>query len=327
MSTTTTPSQSLTSDLTVRIKSKCDIARGIVQFDLIPASGNSLPAFTAGAHIGVRVPNGLLRKYSLFSATDDLSHYSIAVKREEKGTGGSRSLIDHTAIGDELSITPPVNDFPLATHAASSLLIAGGIGITPLYSMFHEIKYHGNGRVKLIYLTRDQASTAFYDELSSPQYKSDVTIHHDNGHPDEAFDLWPPLEKPMGRHLYCCGPRPLMDAVRDMSGHWPSSNVHFEDFGTTSAAHHRDDRPLTVHLTHSHKTITVPANVTILDAVRAHGIHVSSSCESGSCGSCKTRLISGEADHRDLVLAPHEQNDYIIPCVSRAKSDAIEIDL
>lgn len=313
--------------LHVRIPHKSEIARRIFRFDLAPTASATLPPFTAGAHIGVHVPNGMTRKHSLCSPSDDVSRYTIAVKRNENSAGGSKALVDLTHEGDELTITHPSNDFPLVPQATNTLLIAGGIGITPLYAMFQYIKQHTSGRVKLIYLTRDKANTAFYDALTQADVKSDVIIHHDDGNSEKAYDLWPLLEKPMGRHVYCCSPRPLMDAVRDMTGHWPSTSVHFEDFGTTTAAHHKDDRPFRIHLARSHKTIDVPANVTILDALRAHGIHTPSSCESGSCGSCKTRLLKGEADHRDLVLAPHKQKDYIIVCVLRARGDELELDV
>jgi phthalate 4,5-dioxygenase reductase component len=314
-------------DIAVKITHKAEIATGIFRFNLAPLVLYSLPPFQAGAHIGVRVPIGITRKYSLCGSNDDLSHYTIAVKREEKGSGGSKSLIDDTHIGSELIITQPANDFSLHQQATHTLLIAGGIGITPLYAMLQELRQNPAHKVKLIYLTRNRASTAFYDELTRPELKGIVTIHHDNGNLDESFDLWPLLEKPMGRHIYCCGPRPLMDAVKDMSGHWPASSVHFEDFGSSSSPHQRDNHPFSVHLARSHKDIMVPADISILDAIRANGVYSPSSCESGSCGSCKTRLLKGKADHRDLVLAPDEQDDYIIICVSRAQNDSLELDL
>jgi phthalate 4,5-dioxygenase reductase subunit len=322
----TTADQPHPAELPVRITRKDEIAQSIFALELTSPAGTPLPSFSAGAHIGVHVPIGVMRKYSLISPAQQREHYAIAVKREENGAGGSKSLIDHTQIGDELIITAPKNDFELI-DAPSTLLIAGGIGITPLYAMFHAIKQKASGRVQLIYLTRDRASTAFYDELSAASLKAEVKIHHDNADPNKNFDLWPLLEKPMGRHLYCCGPRGLMDNVRDMSGHWPATHVHFEDFGSTPQAHRRDDRPFTLRLRRSQLSLDVPADRSILDTLRAHGIYAPSSCESGSCGSCKTPLLRGQADHRDLVLAPHEQNDYIMICVSRALGDELELDL
>jgi phthalate 4,5-dioxygenase reductase subunit len=154
-----------------------------------------------------------------------------------------------------------------------------------------------------------------------------VTIHHDEGDPARAYDLWPVLEQPKGAHVYCCGPRGLMEAVRDMTGHWPSSAVHFEDFGIGGAQATADSRPFTVRLARSGRELTVPATASLLDTLRGHGVRVASSCESGTCGSCRTGLLDGEADHRDLVLAEHERHCNIMVCVSRARSNMLVLDL
>ena len=150
-------------------------------------------------------------------------------------------------------------------------------------------------------------------------------IHHDGGDPARALDLWPVLEQPKG-HVYCCGPRGLMEAVRDMTGHWSPSAVHFEAF-TEPQKHAPDDKPFRVRLARSGAVVDVPAGTTILDAIRAAGHQAASSCESGTCGTCRTRLIAGEADHRDLVLADSERADNIMICVSRARSGELVIDM
>src|SRR5258706_107828 len=153
-----------------------------------------------------------------------------------------------------------------------------------------------------------------------------VTIHHDSGDPALAFDLWPILEKASKAHVYCCGPRPLLEAVRDMTGHWPGARVHFESFIDAAAAQTPADRAFTVRLAQSGESIEVPPGVSILEALRAHGSEVPSSSETGTCGTCKTRLIRGEADHRDLVLGDDEKSEFIMVCVSRARSGEIVID-
>jgi phthalate 4,5-dioxygenase reductase component len=155
-----------------------------------------------------------------------------------------------------------------------------------------------------------------------------VTMHHDGGDPAKAFDLWPALETPKGAHIYCCGPRGLMDAVRDMTGHWPSSAVHFEDFAAGIApAKAAADVAFTVKLAKSGLTLAVPPDKSILEVIRAAGIDAASSCESGTCGTCRTGLISGTVDHRDMVLAEHEKNSAIMICVSRAKDGELVLDL
>ncbi len=312
---------------TLRIREMSEIARDIFRFELVSPDGGDLPEFTAGAHIDVCVPNGAIRKYSLSNDPSERDRYVIAVKREHNGQGGSLSLTTDAKAGDTIRVGLPRNDFPLAKNVANFLFIAGGIGITPIISMMRHLKTTGEGRFKTYYLARSRDLTAFHDELKGPIYSGQITFHHDNGDPDQALDLWPILEKPMGRHLYCCGPRPLMEAVRDMSGHWSRAAVHFEDFGASKPAHKADDKPFKVHLARSDKTLDVPADVSILDTIRAAGIIVSSSCESGTCGSCRTRLISGDVEHRDLVLTEAEHADNLMICVSRARSGDLVLDL
>ena len=299
------------------------IAEDIHLFELRHPEGANLPEFSAGAHVSVKVPNGLVRKYSLCNDPAERDRYAIAVKHETNGRGGSESLIRGVAAGADLLVSPPANNFALAKSAAGYLFIAGGIGITPIMAMVRHLKANG-GRFKLYYCTRSPAATAFQAELAAPEFRGQVTIHHDAGDPARSLDLWPVLEKPKGQQLYCCGPRGMMQAVRDMSGHWSPSAVHFEAF--TESAPRADDKPFRVRLARSGETVEVPAGVTILEALRAKGLDVPSSCESGTCGTCRTRLIAGEADHRDLVLAESEHAGNIMVCVSRARSDEIVID-
>ena len=166
----------------------------------------------------------------------------------------------------------------------------------------------------------------FREELLAEPYASHVTLHHDGGDPDRAFDLWPVLEKPSTAHVYCCGPRPLLEAVRDMTGHWPPTRIHFESFVDAVAAQKPEDRPFRVRLLQSGDAFDVAPGVSILEAARARGHEMPSSCESGTCGTCKTRLIEGEADHRDLILTDEEKTEFIMVCVSRAHSPEIVID-
>jgi phthalate 4,5-dioxygenase reductase subunit len=302
-----------------------EAAEGIFTFDLRSPDGSDLTEFTSGSHVTVRVPNGLVRKYSLCNDPAERDRYVIGVRRDAEGRGGSVSLIDETRPGDELAVSAPRNDFKLVRSAAGYIFVAGGIGITPIMSMIRHLKGTGGGRFKLYYLTRSPEMTAFREELSGPEFRGQVTIHHDHGDPGKSFDLWPVFEQPKGQQIYCCGPRALMEAVRDMTGHWSSAAVHFEAFNEpprTTAA----DKPFRVRLARSGGVVDIPVGTTILEALRAHGVEVPSSCESGTCDTCRTRLLEGEADHRDLVLAEHERADIIMVCVSRACSDEIVID-
>ncbi|WP_372622213.1 PDR/VanB family oxidoreductase [Falsiroseomonas sp.] len=294
------------------------IAEGIHRFDLAHPEGGELPPFTPGAHLRLRVPNGLVRRYSLCGDPADARLYSIAVKREEGGLGGSVSLCDGVRAGDLLPVAASRNDFALSGNPVARVFIAGGIGITPIMAMIRHLQAEGRPPWKLWYLTRSPAQTAFLEELRAPELRGKVVVHHDGGDPDKAFDLWPVLEQPKGRHVHCCGPRGLMQAVRDMTGHWPASAVHFEDFGTAGGQKRPDDLPFTVRLARTGRAVEVPPGTTVLEALHAAGIEVAHSCESGTCGTCRTGLLAGVADHRDLVLMEHEKAAQIMVCVSRA---------
>ena len=309
----------------LRVTRNDKIADGINLIEFRDLDGKPLPQFSAGAHITIRVPNGLLRKYSLCNDPAERDHYQVAVKREANGRGGSANLIDKTKVGDQLMVAPPVNDFGLPQRAQDFLFIAGGIGITPIMAMIQEVKAQGK-RFRLFYCTRSAETTAFVNELSKPEYEGLVTIHHDQGDPSCSLDLKPILAERKNReHLYCCGPRPLMEAVRHMTDHWSSTAVHFEAF-SEAETHKASDKPFKVRLAKSGKVLEVPVTKTILEVLRENGLEVPSSCETGTCGTCRTKLLAGEADHRDLVLADHERKDQIMICVSRARTDEITID-
>jgi phthalate 4,5-dioxygenase reductase subunit len=310
----------------LRITKKAPAADGIEYFELEKPDGGELMPFMPGAHISLRVPNGEVRKYSLCNDAEERNRYCIAVKREEGGRGGSISLIDEAKVGDEIMVSAPRNDFELVS-APQYVFIAGGIGITPILSMIKWIRGAGTAKFKLCYLTRSPEATAFLDELKAPELRGMVTIHHDEGDPDKAFDLWPVVEKPGAAHLYCCGPRGLMEAVRDMTGHWSTAKVHFEDFTPPGAITKAEDVPFAVRLAKTGAVYDVPVGQTILEVLRAHGHDISFSCESGSCGSCKTKLLSGDVDHRDLVLADYEKASQIMVCVSRSSGGELVLDL
>ena len=310
----------------LRVSSAGPIATDIHQFELVRDDGGDLPAFTAGAHLRVQTPGGQIRCYSLTNDPAERHRYVIAVKREPAGRGGSAGMIDQVRAGDLLPVSAPRNDFPLAGNPARYIFIAGGIGITPILSMIRHLEASEGKPFKLYYLTRSADTTAFLDELTAPERRGRVVIHHDGGDAAAGFDLWPVLAQPNGAHVYCCGPRGLMEAVKDMTGHWPTSAVHFEDFGIGAAAA-VDNQPFTIRLAQSGRELAVPADRSILETLRANGVTVASSCESGTCGTCRTGLVAGEPDHRDLVLAPYERDRNIMVCVSRACGGTLVLDL
>jgi len=310
----------------LKLAGKQQVARDIWRFELCDPNGAELPAFGAGSNLTVQVPNGSRRRYSLCNSPEERNRYVIAVKRDANGRGGSISMIDDTKEGDLIQTAPPKNDFPLDERAQEFILIAGGIGITPMLSMMQELRSEGLRKFRLIYVARDPQATAFLDELQGDEWRSQVKIHHDYGDASKSFDFWSVFERPTRAHIYCCGPRALMDAVKDMTGHWPPGSVHFESFGVDGSVL-KDNKPFTVKLARSGTTLEIPADRSILEVLRDAGIRVPSSCESGTCGSCRTQLCSGTADHRDLVLEEGEKSHQIMVCVSRAASGDLVLDL
>jgi phthalate 4,5-dioxygenase reductase subunit len=301
-------------DLSVRVSAKEMLTPTICRFELRAADGGTLPPFTPGAHVNVRGPGGATRSYSL---TDGDEHvYAISVARDPEGRGGSVALVDGTAPGDTLTVSAPRNDFALLP-AKRHLLIAGGIGITPMRAMFHRLRAEG-GSVRLLYLTRTEEETAYLAELSAPELADQVVLHHSAT--AGRLDLWPHLAEPDdGARVYCCGPRPLMAHVRALTMHWRPSRVHFEDFAGVDAT--RNARPFRATWAPTGRTVDVGPDQTLLDALRGQGADVPSSCRSGTCGTCRVRLASGTAEHRDLFLAEEERASYLMPCVSRGTGD------
>ncbi len=304
------------------VTSRRKLTEDINEFTLRPVDGAALQSFTPGAHVTLRTPSGAMRRYSLVNDGSAPDCYVIAVKREPESRGGSASMHDQADEGTELAVTAPENDFELV-EAPRYLLIAGGIGITPIQAMARHLTAAGTP-FELIYCTRSAEETAYLDDIAALPGK--ITIHHDEGDEDNFFDFWDHFEKPTNAHVYCCGPAPLMEEIKALSGHWPEGRVHFEDFKPVEVVR-ADDRPFAVTLESSGQRVEVPADRTILEALRDAGVKTVSSCESGTCGTCKTRLVSGDVDHRDMVLMEEEKDSHIMICISRARSGDLVLDL
>lgn len=309
----------------LRVTRNVPIANDVHLFEFQEPDGQALPEFSAGAHIAVRVPNGAIRKYSLCNDPAERNRYQVAVKRETSGSGASGEMIDRVKAGDTVMVGEPVNVFALPTRAQDFLFVAGGIGITPIMSMIRQIQRVGK-RFRLIYVAHSPELAPFRDDLSAPELRDFVTIHYDHGDPTRTFDFSPYLKERQNReHLYCCGPRPLMETVREMTDHWSPTAVHFEAFAP-AAKPKGGDHAFRVKLTKTGKTLEVPADKSILEVLREAGLDVPSSCETGTCGTCRVKVIAGDVDHRDLVLSHAEKANTIMICVSRAKDDEITLD-
>jgi vanillate O-demethylase ferredoxin subunit len=316
--------------LEVRVVRKAPVANGIAMFELARVDGQALPAFTAGAHIDVHVPNGMVRQYSLCSDPQQADVYRIAVLHEPASRGGSQGMHELVEQGAVLRISAPRNLFALAPQARRSLLMAGGIGLTPLMSMARVLQREG-ADFALHYFARSRERAAFVEELPTGPYGANVHVHLDDGPPSKKTDLDQLLQSPADDlHLYTCGPKGFMDAVLSKARAlgWADANVHYEFFAA-ELVRTGDEGEFQVRIASSGQTIAVGAEQTIVAALAAAGVQVPMSCEQGICGTCLTRVVEGEPDHRDMYLTPEEQarNDQMLLCCSRARSACLVLDL
>jgi vanillate O-demethylase ferredoxin subunit len=318
------------SNLPVRVARKSVEAIDICTFELVSANGTPLPAFMAGSHVDVHLPGGITRQYSLCNDPGESHRYLIGVLKDPATRGGSKAMHELVNEGDVLTISTPKNHFPLAHEAKRSLLLAGGIGVTPILCMAERLAIAG-ADFEMHYCTRSKDRTAFHARIRSSAFSNAVSFHFDDGAAEQKLDLAALLTKPQpSTHLYVCGPKGFMDAVLSTARArgWPESQLHYEFF-SAEPVKSRSDASFEVKLANSGKVVVVPKDKTVVQALAEAGCEVQTSCEQGVCGTCLTRVLEGEPDHRDLYLTPEEQavNDQFLPCCSRAKSALLVLDL
>lgn len=317
--------------LQVRVRAVTFEAEGILGFELVPMPPmKELPAFTAGAHIDLLLPNGLTRSYSLLNAPHERHRYVIGVNKDTASRGGSRFMHETLRAGETLSIHPPRNNFPLDETAPVSVFIAGGIGITPMLGMIARARALKHPW-QLHYAARTRRHAAFLDQLKAwADENTDGQVHL-------VFDQEPGARMmniediignlPGGAHVYCCGPLPMLEAFEKAAASLPAERVHREYFAAKEAA--ATEGGFAVELARSGKKFQVQPGQTILDALIDAGIEPPYSCREGVCGTCEVRVLEGVPDHRDLVLSADEQaaNNRMMVCCSGAKSDRLVLDL
>ena len=316
--------------LKVRVAHKRDEAQGICSLELLPVQGCVLPAFTAGAHIDVHLSNGLVRQYSLCNPPSDTQRYQIAVLRDPASRGGSEAVHAQLTEGQVLEISAPKNHFPLARDAKQHLLLAGGIGVTPLMAMAEQLCADG-ADFALHYFARSVGKAAFVDRFAASAFASRVHTHWDDAPQEPPVSLPALIGQPQeGQHLYVCGPKGFMDAVlaTARAQAWPEAQLHFEFFGGPVVPD-ASDAAFTVKIASSGQEIQVGADQTVIQALHKAGVDVPIACEQGVCGTCLVRVLSGTPDHKDMYLTPEEQeaNDQFTPCCSRSKSPMLVLDL
>jgi vanillate O-demethylase ferredoxin subunit len=317
--------------LNLRVAAVHAEARDVMRLELEDPQGGLLPAFEPGAHLTLHLPNGLQRQYSLAGDWRDRRHYLLGVGRAADSRGGSEHVHAMLRAGSEIRCSAPANNFALVPDAPRYLFVAGGIGITPILSMLRWCEAQGKPW-KLVYAARSRVRMAFYEQLRA--LGSRVRFHCDDeqGGPLAVAPLLAGVEP--GTHVYCCGPAPLMEAVREHGAHLGAQALHFEwfsapvpvpDADTTAAA----DGGFELELKRSGVTLHVPPGRSILEVLEAHGHEVPFSCREGLCGTCETAVCEGRPDHRDYVYPPSQRESLrtMLVCVSRAQTPRLALDL
>lgn len=315
---------------TVRIAECTDEAVDIRSFLLESADGEALPTYAPGAHIDVHLPGGPVRPYSLCNGAEDAGRYRIAVLKAPASRGGSVAM-HLLAAGQVLTIGEPRNHFPLLPGARHSVLLAGGIGITPILAMAEGL-WAADASFSLHYCTRSAERTAFAGRIRRSPFAGQVAFHHDDGIGAPQLDareaIGPPAE---GSHLYVCGPTGFMDMVlataRDLG--WPEAALHREYFAAAPTMPAGETGAFEVQLATSGRVIRVAADQSVVAALAAADVKVPVSCEQGVCGACVTTVLEGTPDHRDLYLTDdeHARGDRFTPCCSRSLSPRLVLDL
>jgi ferredoxin-NADP reductase len=313
--------------LEVTIQRRTVEADGIVSLDLAAADGVFLPAFEAGAHVDVHVGPGVVRQYSLCNDPAETHRYRLAVLLEPESRGGS-SGIHALEVGRTIRIGVPRNNFKLVEGATHHVLMAGGIGVTPLLAMAYRLHAQG-ASFELHYCTRSRTRTAFLEDIAAASFAGQVTIHHDDGPAEQRFAPETGLPAPApGVHLYVCGPTGFMDWViaGARARGYTEDHLHLEYF-TAEISMAGDS--FTVEARRSGKVVQVPSGKSIAEALAEIGIDLPLSCEQGVCGTCLTDVIAGLPDHRDMYQTDGEKaaNKQITPCCSRSLSAVLVLDV
>jgi vanillate O-demethylase ferredoxin subunit len=314
--------------LALRVHHVTHVALGVRSFELVPAGDSSLPAVEAGAHIELSLGEGLARSYSLLNEPGEVHRYVIAVHLSPESAGGSRFMHERVQEGQVIEARGPSNHFPLKEDAAHTCLVAGGIGVTPILAMARRLTQLGRSW-EVHYCARTRAHAAFVDELRILAETSGniARFYYDQEPNGQALNLQVLVQRmTQDTHLYCCGPRGMLEAFESATSAI-SERRHLEYFGARQDS--ARDGGFFVELAKSGKRLEVKPGRSILDVVLDAGIAIASSCREGICGSCETRILCGQADHRDALLSDDEkaQNQTMMICCSGAKTPVLVLDL
>ncbi len=322
----------------VRVRSVTYLGEDVNAYEVVPLETSELPGFTAGSHIDLYFRDGRVRQYSLCGDPRETRRYIFAVQREENGRGGSKAIHDIVHAGRILVISPPRNNFPLRENARHHVLIAGGIGVTPIVSMIRHLLVT-RASFEVHYGARTWEKLAFHEDLTTLGLGDRLHVYVDGGDPGKGMDLGKiEAGAPADAHFYCCGPVGLMSGVKAVMSHRPSSCVHFEHFVATGPAPKVPNELMRgecntigvgfkVKLAKLGKSFDVPDDKTIVDVLRENGIEVATSCESGLCGTCRTRYLEGGPEHNDYVLDDEARRHEVLICCARSKTPTLVLDM
>lgn len=305
------------------------LADDILGIELRPREGGALPAVEAGAHIDLHLPNGMVRSYSLVNEPGETRCYLIAVLKDRASRGGSRCVHEALRVGQVIRIAGPRNHFRLDETAQHSVLVAGGIGVTPILCMARRLRQLG-GAAEVLYFARSRRSAAFLDELQALDVPVYLHFDDEQGGPPDLAGLLAARAGRAGTHWYACGPAVMLDAFVATCERLGLRDHHIERFAAApSAAGGAAQQAYTVELRRSGRQIDVRPDQSLLRALIDAGVPVDHACEEGVCGSCRTRVLEGVPDHRDSVLTASERasNQLIMPCVSGCRSASLVLDL
>ncbi|MCZ1011495.1 PDR/VanB family oxidoreductase [Streptomyces lydicus] len=310
-------------EMQVRVRQVRWEAAGVVSVEFSSPDGRQLPAWRPGAHVELALPTGIVRQYSLCGSPQDRSSYRIGVLRERAGRGGSEYVHAFLRPGQFVRLRGPLDNFHFRKEKAY-LFIAGGIGITPVLAMVRQAAAWGLPW-QLLYGGRTADSMAFLDELSA--HRDNVRLYPKDRAGRIPLDEW--LERPRPETgIYACGPEALLTAIEEGAAHWAPGSVRLERFRSRPRPT-QPDTDVEVVCARSNRTVTVPAGRSILSALEDEGLPVTGSCREGVCGTCETRVIDGEPDHRDDILTAEDRaaGDRMYVCVSRARGERLVLDV
>lgn len=313
----------------LQVTSREMLTERIASFVLVDPERRPLPPYQAGAHIEVDILPGLIRRYSLCGDPEDRSCYRIAVQLDPHSRGGSAIIHSHWSIGDTVAASAPRNNFPLETVDARTILVAGGIGVTPIMPMAFQLARQGLP-FELHYTTRSAPLMAFRQQFTGSSFAEKIRLYFDDAPTDARFDAKRLIERlDRDAHIYVCGPAGFNSIVTHTARQagFSSQQLHQESFAVLRSG--ANEQPFTVEIASTGQQFTIPGDQTILEVLDQAGVFVPSTCRQGICGICITNVLSGPVDHRDDYLAPEERakNDVVLPCCSRAAAGCLVLDL